>query len=73
MLPHNLPLSVSICLLLRWGAMDAEAYPEAAKGVVQLLWAVGSCSHAGNEWATARISALQALMQYEVYAVLCLS
>ncbi|KAF7819538.1 protein RST1 isoform X1 [Senna tora] len=61
-------LAHSICLLLRWGALDAEAYPEAAKGVVQLLWGVGTSSHTGNEiqWTKARSSALQALMQYEV-------
>ncbi|KAK4282352.1 hypothetical protein QN277_013739 [Acacia crassicarpa] len=61
-------LAQSICHLLRWGAMDAEAHSEEAKGVLQLLWSVGSYSHAGSkvQWAKPRISALQALMQYEV-------
>lgn len=55
--------------------MDAEAYPEAAKGVVHLLWGVGTYNHAVNEiqWAKARISALQALTQFEVYLVRYLS
>ncbi|XP_028772347.1 protein RST1 isoform X3 [Neltuma alba] len=61
-------LAQSICHLLRWGAMDAEAYSEEAKGVLQLLWSIVSYSHAGSEiqWEKPRISALQALTQYEV-------
>ncbi|XP_015879308.3 protein RST1 isoform X2 [Ziziphus jujuba] len=61
-------LAHSICLLLRWGAMDAEAYPEASKNVLQMLWGICTSTRAGNklEWAKARISALEALAQYEV-------
>ncbi|OIW08937.1 hypothetical protein TanjilG_05913 [Lupinus angustifolius] len=55
----------SICLLLRWGAMDAEAYPEASKGVVQIIWDVVT-SNQDIQWAKARISAVEALTQYEV-------
>ncbi|CAL0332493.1 unnamed protein product [Lupinus luteus] len=55
----------SICLLLRWGAMDAEAYPEASKGVVQIIWDVVT-SNQDIQWAKARISAIEALTQYEV-------
>ncbi|XP_027358768.1 protein RST1 [Abrus precatorius] len=58
-------LAHSLCLLLRWGAMDAEAYPEASKSVLQIMWDVVT---SGQEtlWAKARISALEALAQYEV-------
>ncbi|CAI9283307.1 unnamed protein product [Lactuca saligna] len=58
----------SICLLLRWGAMDAEAYPENATSVLQILWEVATSrnpSH-GSLWANARESAFEALTQYEV-------
>ncbi|KAK7266047.1 hypothetical protein RIF29_18686 [Crotalaria pallida] len=55
----------SICLLLRWGAMDAEAYPEASKGVVQIIWDVIASSQ-DIKWAKARISAVEALTQYEI-------
>lgn len=65
----------SICHLLRWGAMDAEAYQEEAKSVLHLLWSVSSYSHASNEiqWAKPRISALQALMQFEVALMIFLN
>ncbi|XP_058188186.1 protein RST1 isoform X3 [Rhododendron vialii] len=63
--PH---VSQRACLLLRWGAMDAEAYPEAAGNVVQILWNVGTSKHSdrGSLWAKARVSAFEALTQYEV-------
>ncbi|KAK9272918.1 hypothetical protein L1049_003297 [Liquidambar formosana] len=58
----------SLCLLLRWGAMDAEAYPEASRNVLQILWAVGTSKHPGHEtlWAKGRTSAFEALTYYEV-------
>ncbi|MED6107816.1 hypothetical protein PIB30_017705 [Stylosanthes scabra] len=63
---HSDPiLAHSICFLLRWGAMDAEVYPEASKGVVQIMWGVATCSQEAR-WAKARVSALEALSQYEV-------
>ncbi|KAI8028996.1 Protein RST1 [Camellia lanceoleosa] len=56
------------CLLLRWGAVDAEAYPEAARNVLQILWDVGTSRHSGHGslWAKARVSAYDALTHYEV-------
>ncbi|KAK7356865.1 hypothetical protein VNO80_16145 [Phaseolus coccineus] len=33
-------LAHSLCLLLRWGAMDAEAYSEASKSVLAIVWNV---------------------------------
>ncbi|XP_024029477.1 protein RST1 isoform X2 [Morus notabilis] len=60
-------LAHSICLLLRWGAMDAEAYPEASKDVLQILWGISiSTPDQARQWERARISALEALAQYEV-------
>ncbi|KAL2335728.1 hypothetical protein Fmac_016941 [Flemingia macrophylla] len=58
-------LAHSLCLLLRWGAMDAEAYPEASKSVLQIMWDVVTCGQE-RQWAKARISALEALAQYEM-------
>ena len=46
--------------------MDADAYAEASKSVVQYLWGVGSQSAYDIQWEKARISALEALTQYEV-------
>ncbi|KAL7251199.1 hypothetical protein ACSBR1_013098 [Camellia fascicularis] len=58
----------SACLLLRWGAVDAEAYPEAARNVLQILWDVGTSRHSGHGslWAKAQVSAYDALTHYEV-------
>ncbi|XP_028113047.1 protein RST1-like isoform X3 [Camellia sinensis] len=59
---------VCACLLLRWGAVDAEAYAEAARNVLQILWDVGTSRHSGHGslWAKARVSAYDALTHYEV-------
>ncbi|KAL5864319.1 hypothetical protein ACOSQ3_001833 [Xanthoceras sorbifolium] len=61
-------LAQSICLLLRWGAMDAEAYPEASRTVLKILWDAGTATYPDHElqWAKARASAFEALSQYEV-------
>ncbi|XP_050223482.1 protein RST1 isoform X2 [Mercurialis annua] len=61
-------LAQSICMLLRWGSMDAEAYAEASRNVLQILWHVG-VSMPGNDgvqWAKTRACAFEALSQYEV-------
>lgn len=61
-------LANSICLLLRWGAMDAESFPENATSVLQMLWEVATSRHPCHvsSWANARASAFEALTQYEV-------
>ncbi|XP_062010189.1 protein RST1 isoform X1 [Rosa rugosa] len=61
-------LAQSLCLLLRWGAMDAEAHPEASKNILQILWSVSISTHPGLEtqWAKARASSFKALAQFEV-------
>ncbi|XP_043808563.1 protein RST1 isoform X3 [Manihot esculenta] len=61
-------LAQSVCCLLRWGALDAEAYPEASKNVLQILWDVAVSVHFSHvvQWAKARAAAFEALSQYEV-------
>lgn len=58
----------SVCAVLRWGAMDGEAYPEAAANVLTTLWKVGTSKHYehGSLWSKARASAFEALSHYEV-------
>lgn len=48
--------------------MDAEAYPEQAINVVQILWDIGTTRRPGHEcrWSKARASAFEALTHYEV-------
>ncbi|KAK4774399.1 hypothetical protein SAY86_009334 [Trapa natans] len=61
-------LAHSICLLLRWGAMDAEAYPESSRNVLQILWGIGASLVHQEEpkWSKARASAFDALSHYEI-------
>lgn len=60
-------LAHSVCLLLRWGAMDAQAYPEASGHILQILWDIASSTHGnGIKWSKARASAFDALSQYEI-------
>lgn len=60
----------SVCLILRWGAMDAESYSENATNLLQILWEVATSRHPSHgsslSWANARVSAFEALTQYEV-------
>ncbi|XP_010248610.1 PREDICTED: protein RST1 [Nelumbo nucifera] len=55
-----------LCILLRWGAMDVEAYSEASRSVLQILWEVGNLRQAGYRWIKARVSAFESLAYYEV-------
>ncbi|KAB2610199.1 protein RST1-like [Pyrus ussuriensis x Pyrus communis] len=61
-------LAHSVCLLLRWGSMDAKAHPEVSKNVLQILWSVSLSAHPGlqSQWEKARASSLEALAQYEI-------
>ncbi|KAJ4973244.1 hypothetical protein NE237_006418 [Protea cynaroides] len=56
-----------ICILLRWGAMDAEAYSELSKSVLHILWQIG-CRQTGfgHMWTKARVCAFESLTHYEV-------
>lgn len=58
----------SVCLLLRWGAIDAEADSEASGNVLQTLWEIATSrpTDHGSLWAKARASAFEALIHYEV-------
>lgn len=53
--------------------MDAEAYSEASRNVLQILWGIGTSVHVNQalEWARARIFAFEALSQYEVNCGRC--
>ncbi|XP_078439731.1 ARM repeat superfamily protein [Wolffia australiana] len=61
-------IAVSLCGLLRWGAVDAEASPEASVKVIQILWQVSLRNKfpSSQQWVRARISALQSLKYFEV-------
>ncbi|MQL78530.1 hypothetical protein Taro_010959, partial [Colocasia esculenta] len=56
-----------LCILLRWGAMDADAYFEASRNVIQILWDIGTSndSHSGYLWIKAQVSAFESLTRYE--------
>ncbi|KAL1537101.1 protein RST1 isoform X1 [Salvia divinorum] len=65
---ENAVIAYGLALLLRWGAMDAEAYPDAAESVLNILWNIGTQSQVSQSslWTRAQEAALRALMQYEV-------
>ncbi|KAM3286727.1 protein RST1 isoform X1 [Capsicum chacoense] len=58
----------SLCLFLKWGAMDAQAYPEASVDVLEILWNIGTSQDfkQASLWSKARAYALVALASYEV-------
>ncbi|KAK6155216.1 hypothetical protein DH2020_009464 [Rehmannia glutinosa] len=64
----NAIVAYGLSVLLRWGAMDAEAYPEAAKDVTNILWNIGTHREVSKSslWARAREAAFTALLQYDV-------
>ncbi|EPS60883.1 hypothetical protein M569_13918, partial [Genlisea aurea] len=57
-----------LCLLLRWGAMDAEAYPDAASSVLSMLWEMGTHIEVmqNSSWIRVQEEAFTTLSQYEV-------
>uniref|UniRef100_A0ACD5VJS0 Uncharacterized protein n=1 Tax=Avena sativa TaxID=4498 RepID=A0ACD5VJS0_AVESA len=63
-------VSNSLCILLRWGAMDAEAYSETSKSLVQMLWSIGTYNKNNAEadriWIKARGTAFHSLSHYKV-------
>ncbi|XVF14059.1 hypothetical protein REPUB_Repub09cG0024100 [Reevesia pubescens] len=65
-------LAYSVCFLLRWGAMDADAYPEASREVMKIVWGVGCSLPMSHElqWAKAKASAFEALTQYEIPSIM---
>ncbi|KAL3624271.1 hypothetical protein CASFOL_033087 [Castilleja foliolosa] len=64
----NAIVAHGLSLLLRWGAMDAEAYPEAATYILNILWNIGTNGEVSqsSSWTRAREAAFVALLQYEV-------
>ncbi|XWS44143.1 hypothetical protein CRYUN_Cryun15aG0019200 [Craigia yunnanensis] len=64
-------LAYSVCLLLRWGAMDADAYPEASREVLKIVWGVGCSLQTDHnlQWAKAKASAFEALTKYEIPSI----
>lgn len=66
---------VSLCFLLTWGAMDAQAYPEASVNVLKILWDIGTSQdfRQASLWSKARASAFVALASYEVDLVIALA
>ncbi|XP_073159165.1 protein RST1 isoform X2 [Henckelia pumila] len=64
----NALVAHGLSLLLKWGAMDADAYPEAATYVLNILWnivAYGEVSQS-SLWTSAQEAAFAALLRYEV-------
>ncbi|PNT70012.1 hypothetical protein BRADI_2g04280v3 [Brachypodium distachyon] len=61
-------VSHGLCILLRWGAMDAEAYYETSKNLIQILWCIATYkkSNADRLWIKARGTAFHSLSQYKV-------
>ncbi|XP_065012518.1 protein RST1-like isoform X1 [Musa acuminata AAA Group] len=57
-----------LCILLRWGALDAEVYSETSRNVIKILWEIGTSRFANYEflWVKARIVAFESLSHYEV-------
>ncbi|GAB4846720.1 hypothetical protein Ancab_025728 [Ancistrocladus abbreviatus] len=64
-------VACGLCQLLRWGASDAEAYPEASRNILQILWEVGSSGQSTGDklWMKARVSAFEALYAFEVVQI----
>ena len=64
------PPLFSLCILLRWGAMDAEAYSETSKNLIQTFWSIGTYkknnAEADHLWIKARGTAFHSLSHYKV-------
>ncbi|KAJ1282422.1 hypothetical protein BS78_03G050600 [Paspalum vaginatum] len=58
----------SLCLLLRCGAMDAEAYPAISNNLIKILLSIGTSKRNNCEplWVKARGTAFHSLSNYKV-------
>ncbi|GJN05690.1 hypothetical protein PR202_ga23343 [Eleusine coracana subsp. coracana] len=58
----------NLCALLRWGAMDAEAYSGISKELIGILWNIGTSVTSSSEpfWIKARGTAFHSLSYYKV-------
>ncbi|XP_072999773.1 protein RST1 isoform X2 [Typha latifolia] len=76
-LKHLLDYSVEptvaygLCTLLRWGTLDAEAYYEASKNIIEVLWGIATSKKHNSEylWSKARAAAFNSLSHYKVMLV----
>ncbi|KAG8045824.1 hypothetical protein GUJ93_ZPchr0008g14044 [Zizania palustris] len=61
-------VSHGLCTLLRWGAIDAEAYPGTSKNLIQTLWSIGTYreKNADPLWIKARGAAFHSLSHYKI-------
>ncbi|VAH72993.1 unnamed protein product [Triticum turgidum subsp. durum] len=63
-------VSNGLCILLRWGAMDAEAYSETSKNLIQTFWSIGTYkknnAEADHLWIKARGTAFHSLSHYKI-------
>uniref|UniRef100_A0A0E0MRW9 DUF3730 domain-containing protein n=1 Tax=Oryza rufipogon TaxID=4529 RepID=A0A0E0MRW9_ORYRU len=61
-------VSHGLCILLRWGAMDSEAYPGTSKHLIQILWSIGTYREKNVDplWVKARGTAFQSLSHYKL-------
>ncbi|CAM6092766.1 unnamed protein product [Calypogeia fissa] len=76
LLPSHPLVLESLCMLLRYGALDAAAHPDAAVGVLDILWkaaALQETREADDAYSGARAMAFEGLSFYEVddLEVLC--
>uniref|UniRef100_A0A0A9CM40 DUF3730 domain-containing protein n=1 Tax=Arundo donax TaxID=35708 RepID=A0A0A9CM40_ARUDO len=57
----------SLCALLRWGAMDAEAYSGISNNLIGILWNIGTSKKSNSEplWVKARGTAFHSLSYYK--------
>ncbi|CAO2193844.1 unnamed protein product [Urochloa humidicola] len=58
----------SLCVLLRCGAMDAEAYSGISNNLIGILWSIGTSKKNDSDslWVKARGTAFQSLSHYKV-------
>ncbi|XP_073296090.1 protein RST1 [Primulina huaijiensis] len=63
----NALVAHGLSLLLKWGSMDADAYPGAATSVVNILWSIVTYREVSQSslWTFAQEAAFAALLQYE--------
>uniref|UniRef100_J3KWR7 DUF3730 domain-containing protein n=2 Tax=Oryza brachyantha TaxID=4533 RepID=J3KWR7_ORYBR len=64
----NPTVSHGLCILLRWGAMDAEAYPGTSKQLIQTLWSIRTHREENSDplWVKTRGTAFHSLSHYKI-------
>ncbi|KAF8704854.1 hypothetical protein HU200_031092 [Digitaria exilis] len=61
----------NLCVLLRCGAMDAEAYSGISNNLIRILWSIGTSKKNDSEplWVKARGTAFHSLSHYKVSVI----